>query len=175
MRLRTANSALGVVAVVFLLIVSGCAGDDGATDSPGGAGTTSSTTGTSAEESGSVGTSEPPPETTTTLAIDEEIFLEGLDVPEIEQLTPRSGGGHRPLLEWSPVEGAVDYELTFFDREGFLYWAWEGSETSVFLGGVEAPDGTPGPAALEGMSWAVVALDESGTVIAQSRVRSISR
>ena len=113
--------------------------------------------------------------TTTTTVIDEELFLEGLDVPEIEQLTPRSGGGHRPLLEWVPVAGSASYELTFFDQEGFLYWAWTGTETSVYLGGVSAPDGTPGPAALEGMSWAVVALDQAGSVIAQSKVRSISR
>ncbi len=170
LRRRITNAV--IVAAGMAVVVAACSG--GATDGPAeGSGTTASPTTSAATDPTSTTTTQQA--STTTTILEEELFLTGLDVPEIEQLTPRSGVGHRPLLEWVSVPGAGSYEVTFFDEDGFLYWAWTGNETSVYLGGVAAPDGTPGPAALEGMSWAVVALDDTGAVIAQSRVRSIAR
>lgn len=113
-------------------------------------------------------------DTTTTIVEDFEIFLSGIDVPEIEQLTPTTGVGGRPLIEWSPHGGAVDYELTVFGAGGTIYWSAIGPETSIYLGGAPASDQSPGPQIQYGVAWAVVALDADGGVVAQSHIRPIA-
>ena len=81
---------------------------------------------------------------------------------EISLLTGESGLGEKPLLQWSSVDGAVEYSVVVLDEGGQVYWAWRGDGTEVpFGGGVD--DGQPGQNAyLHGtMSWTVVAYDES--------------
>ncbi|MFV9672640.1 MAG: hypothetical protein ACNYZH_05390 [Acidimicrobiia bacterium] len=133
----------------------------------------SSTTTTAGEATTTIIASE---EATTTTAVVEapEFFLPGVDVPEITQLTPTTGVGGRPLLEWSGYEAASAYELTVFGAGGTIYWSSVGPESSIYLGGAPASDQSPGPQVQDGMSWAVVALDVDGNVIAQSRVRPIN-
>lgn len=114
------------------------------------------------------------PTTTTTVADSFEFFLPGVDVPEIEQLTPTTGVGGRPLIEWGSFEDAHAYELTVFGAGGTIYWSAVGPETSIYLGGAPASDQSPGPQIQEGMTWAVVGLDADGKVIAQSRIRPIN-
>jgi hypothetical protein len=105
-------------------------------------------------------TTEPPP---TSAAL-----LEGFDV-SVELMTATSGGGIRPLLEWSPHEGATWYLATLYAPDGTVYWTWTGPSTSVHVGGdPRLDDGVPGPSVIEGMSWGVVALDADVVPIAMS-------
>jgi hypothetical protein len=112
--------------------------------------------------------------TATTVVEDFEFFLPGVDVPEIDQLTPTTGVGGRPLIEWGGFDDAHAYELTVFGASGTIYWSVVGPETSIYLGGAPASDQSPGPQIQDGMTWAVVGLDADGNVIAQSRVRPIN-
>jgi hypothetical protein len=97
-------------------------------------------------------------------------------VGEVELLTPAEGVGIKPLFEWAAVEGVQRYLLILRDANGETYWAWNGSATSIYLGGVsEQPsDDAEGPRLEAGMAWAVFALDSEGEVIASSELRPIS-
>lgn len=63
----------------------------------------------------------------------------------------------RPVLSWSPVDGADHYGVYVYAPGGQIYWAWRGRDTSTTLGG-DIGD-AEGPAAGEGMTWAVIAWD----------------
>jgi hypothetical protein len=94
---------------------------------------------------------------------------------EVTLLTGESGLGEKPLLQWSGVDGAVEYSVVIRDERGQIYWAWRGAETAVpFGGGVD--DGQPGQNAyLHGpMSWTVVAFDDSLLPIAISSQGSLT-
>ena len=94
---------------------------------------------------------------------------------EVVQLSPESGQGIRPLLEWEAVDGADHYALFLFAPDGAAYWAWMGPQTSVHVGGEpQLREGAPGPSIIDGMSWLVFAYDEGGLPIAMSPVRPIS-
>lgn len=170
---------LRVVLVGLLLGASAC--DPGSSDTTelADASTTlpavsSTTLATSEETTTSVVAEEATTTTVTTVAESYVLFLPGVDVPEIDQLTPTTGVGRRPLIEWSGIDNAHAYELTVFGAGGTIYWSAVGPETSIYLGGAPASDQSPGPQIQDGMSWAVVALDVDGNVIAQSRVRPIN-
>ena len=75
--------------------------------------------------------------------------------------------GPRPLLAWDAVEGAVNYQLVVLDADGTAYWAWSGTETSVFLGGMENPDAV-GAWVFEPLTWVVAAEDPNGATLAMS-------
>jgi hypothetical protein len=94
----------------------------------------------------------------------------------IEQLTPEQGVGAYPRFEWTAVPGAARYMLFVFDTNGAMFWAWEGSAASVYLGGLDQPPtpGSMGPALDGPMSWAVGAFDAGGTLIAGSSARPIA-
>lgn len=95
---------------------------------------------------------------------------------DIELLTPTQGVGIKPKFEWSPVDRAARYALSLRFSDGQPYWAWSGSSTSVYLGGLDSPppDSAEGPILLDGMSWGVIAFDAGGNVIASSVYRDIS-
>ena len=94
----------------------------------------------------------------------------------IEQLTPDQGVGTYPLFEWTAVPGAARYLLFVFDADGVMFWAWEGTATSVYLGGLDQPPtpGGMGPALDVPMSWAVIAFDAGGNLVAGSPTRPIA-
>lgn len=103
------------------------------------------------------------------------IALPGLS--EIVLLTPAEGVGLKPGFEWQTVNGAVRYALLVYHPNGQPYWAWEGSGTSVYLGGGDSqapPEDSAGPILLDGMSWGVMAFDAADLLIASSAMRPIS-
>lgn len=97
-----------------------------------------------------------------------------LGVELIEQLTAVSGGGFRPILEWSAVAGANRYYVVVSGPSGNVYWGWRTEETSVPVGGIPRLDEDAiGPEVAEGMTWMVTALDAEGQIIAISARRPI--
>ncbi len=111
--------------------------------------------------------------TTTTLAPQAEPLLTGAN--PVIQITPIGGVGLRPTLDWEAIEGAGTYFLVVKDEEGAAYWAWEGSETSIPLGGAEFPqDYGNGPTIGPGYLWSVSAYAADGTILAISGDRPIS-
>lgn len=101
-------------------------------------------------------------------------LVEGLQ-GTIELLTATSAVGVRPLLEWSPVDGASWYIVTVFAPDGAAYWSWTGESTTVHVGGEpRLDDDVPGPSIVDGMAWAVTALDAELVPIAVSDRRPIA-
>ena len=94
----------------------------------------------------------------------------------IELLTPEQGAGAYPLFEWTAVPDAAFYLLFVFDTDGVTYWAWDGTATSVYLGGLDQPPtpGSMGPVLDAPMSWAVIAFDAADNLIASSAERPIA-
>lgn len=93
---------------------------------------------------------------TTQPAAEPEPLLAGFD--ELIELTVASGEvPDRPVLSWTAVDGADHYGVYVYAPNGEIYWAWQGRETSVTLGG--AIGDAPGPAVADGMTWAVIAYD----------------
>jgi hypothetical protein len=94
----------------------------------------------------------------------------------IEQLTPEQRVGAYPLFEWTAVPDAAFYILLVFDTTGGAFWAWEGTATSVYLGGLDQPPtpGSMGPALDGPMTWAVIAFDAGNNLIASSAQRPIT-
>ena len=92
---------------------------------------------------------------------------------EIEQLTPKTGGGARPVLAWAPSDGADSYTVVVYDAEGAPWWSWAGSDTGIVIGGVETDVEIGGPRADVGVRWTVMAFDADGTLVGSSAKRSI--
>jgi hypothetical protein len=92
----------------------------------------------------------------------------------LELFTAASGGGTRPLLEWSNVEGADTYSVVVYDPEGTPYWQALTDETSIYVGGsIQLLEDRPGPRISVGSSWSVVALDGDQLPLAISGIASI--
>lgn len=89
---------------------------------------------------------------------------------------PEEGAGEVPVFEWQPVEGAATYRLWVLNAESDPIWAWEGEETSVRLGGLDAdrPEGHPGPVITPGSTWTVSALDAESHAVALSPRRPVT-
>jgi hypothetical protein len=114
---------------------------------------------------------EPVESTTTTIAV--EPVIKGA-VP-IEQTTPTSGEGPRPLLEWIPIDGAALYIVTMYTDTGGPYWSAVTAETSTYVGGpLQIPAGRTGPNVAEGYTWVVYAEDADGNLLAVSPQRAIA-
>ena len=94
----------------------------------------------------------------------------------IALLTPETGVGPSPRFEWNAVPGAARYLLFVFDTNGQMFWGWDGTATSVYLGGLDNPPtpGTMGPVLDAPMTWAVIAYDAAGKLIASSPTRPIA-
>ena len=105
-----------------------------------------------------------------------EPFLNVPGVGSIHLFTDVQGGGEKPLFAWESVSGADRYQLFVFDEAGEPYWAWEGTQTQVYLGGSDSqpPADSSGAAVGAGYHWAVVVYDSNGQVLASSELRSIS-
>jgi hypothetical protein len=105
-----------------------------------------------------------------------EPFITGPGLEPVKLLTRVDGAGEKPLFAWEAVLGAGYYQLVVFDEAGKPYWAWEGSGTQIHLGGTQEqpPAGSSGPVIESGYSWAVIAYDAEGNVLASSEVRPIS-
>ena len=116
-----------------------------------------------------------PVETTLPAVSEDPGVAEDLGLAPIELLTAADGGGPRPVLEWSPVDGAAQYHVVVLAPNGSTYWAWRTSDTSVPVGGLPqlSPDAA-GPAVAPGMSWSVLATAEDRTAIALSGRRPIA-
>ena len=99
-----------------------------------------------------------------------------LNLKEIDLITAKSDVGLFPFFEWEPVESAIRYNLLLIDKEGRAYWAWEGSENSIYLGGYyESPaHDSSGPILYEKMSWYILAFDSNNQLIASSVRQEIS-
>jgi len=172
---------LVLAAGVFL--VTACATSEGGAGSAPATTSATTTTSTSAPQqvttttSATTATSTSAPQqatsTTTSVAPQNEPLLVGAD--PVIQLTPKEGAGLRPTLDWEGVEGAGSYFLVVKDDVGAAYWAWEGSETSIPLGGAEFPqDHGNGPTIGPGFTWSVSAYDVDGTFLAISGDRPVS-
>lgn len=97
-----------------------------------------------------------------------------LGLPGITIVTPESGGGARPELAWRPVDDAFFYNVVLFGPSGRAYWGWEGTTTSVHVGGEPViKEGLSGPSVIEGMFWQVSAYDNDLNLIALSHQQPI--
>ena len=168
-----------------LTLLAACSGDDDAARPPT---TTSAATSTIAPVARTEPTTPPteptnPPTepTTTTRATTSSVptttttpptiaapLIAGI-APTIEPITAPAGGGIRPLLEWTPVEGAAHYTVIVYAPDGTPYWTWTGTETSVHVGGEPVlDDARPGPSVTAGMTWGVAGLDANLNLVALS-------
>ena len=165
-RIRPPYRLLTLVVGLLVVLLAGC-GDDDTSPTTGAEGATTTTTGSDTD------TTDTTDATTTTAPPAEPLFagVEG----RVVLLTPTSGEGTRPLLEWAPVDGAHHYAVYLYAPDGDVYWAWTGEATSVHVGGDPViEEGLSGPSVAEGMSWAVIANDEDLLPIAVSEQREIS-
>ena len=154
-----------ITALLLLVgVLAGC-GDDAATP------TTTTVRGTAATT-----TTAPTGTDTTTPGEVDQVDLPGrLGLPEITLLTPTSGGGTRPILEWEAVEGAIGYEVALNGPGGGIYWAGWATGTSIPVGGEPLVDPAySGPSVSEGMTWSVAAYDADGYLVAVSAMRPIA-
>lgn len=93
----------------------------------------------------------------------------------IALLTPTTGGGTRPVLEWEGVEEADRYGVYLYDPEGKLFWSWQGRETSIPVGGrPRLVEDALGPRVAEGMTWIVIAFDADQMPVAAGGPRAIA-
>jgi hypothetical protein len=169
-------SSLGarlLVGLLMAVIATGCSNSDTA-DPPTPA--TGATTGAPAGNDGTTTNTAPTttvtttaPTTTTSSSTTTVPRFDGPSVPRIDVITPPSGGGPRPDLAWEPVPGTELYLVTVFAPSGAPYWGWQGTETSVPVGGRPRlePDAA-GPSITAGMTWQVTASGPGGEVLASS-------
>jgi hypothetical protein len=156
-----------LVAVGVVLVATACsAGGDDTESVPS---TSSATTSSSTTQQVATTTTA----TTTSIAPQSEPLLIG--AAPVIQLTATEGVGVRPTLGWEAVEDADSYFLVVKDDAGTAYWAWDGSETSIPLGGANFPeDFGNGPTIGPGYTWSVSAYSADGTFLAISGDRPIS-
>jgi hypothetical protein len=164
------------VSLLLSSILALALGTPGCSDSAGPFETTTGQATTTGQESTTTG----PAQTTTqaggtTSTVPAAQFLPIGGTP-IEQLTPEQGVSAYPLFEWTAVPDAARYLLFVFDTNGVMYWAWDGTATSVYLGGLDQPPtpGSMGPTLDGPMAWAVIAFDVGENLIASSTQRPIT-
>lgn len=123
------------------------------------------------DTTGATSTTAPPETITTTVA--QEPAIAGAVL--IEQTTPTSGGGTRPLLEWAAVDGAALYFVNIYTETGGSYWSRVTDETNTYVGGpLQIPAGRTGPNVADGYTWIVYAEDAEGNLLAVSAQRPIA-
>ncbi len=173
---RFNRGARALAACAFLVILAGCSSPDESAAEDGADVVVEDVEEVEAEVSPDDDAPEdetPEPEP----VVDEDPPRPDLGLPGMVLTTPAEGGGEWPELAWESVAGADEYAVTVYDPDDVAYWAWQGTDVSVIAGGFDPapPEGSGvAPRIRAGMTWDVVALDESGGLIAQSGVRSIS-
>lgn len=168
-------------AVLALTSLAACSGDDDAAETSAPVVTESDTadepdadtTPATTEAAPAPDTTEAPLPTTEPERPSEPPRLAGL--PPVELITAQQGGGDRPLLEWTPVDGVDVYGVYLYAPDGSIYWTWQGEATSVFVGGeTQLPDAMPGPSVVDQMTWSVVGFDADLLPMAASDVHLIA-
>lgn len=92
-----------------------------------------------------------------------------LELPDSVKIKAKARDGERPRFSWKAVGDAVDYALVVQTLKGKPYWAWRGTETTVFLGGVDEPSkDAGGPLLTKAAQWQVVAYAEDGRIVGAS-------
>ncbi len=153
-----------LLSVLLVLILPGCGQAD---ISAPGEGTVPAERNQDSTKSPAAPTSEP------VEATDLPDFLEHLD--RIRLLTPTSGNGPRPVLQWEAADGADRYGVYLYDSEGELYWSWQGRETKIPVGGrPRLVENALGPRVAEGMTWTVIGFDAEQLPVAAGGSRSIA-
>jgi hypothetical protein len=106
----------------------------------------------------------------TGIVIERPAFL--ADLARVELLEPPvAGAGVAPIFSWGAIDGATTYRLTVLGPDG-PRWGWEGPDTSIRYGAVEA--GQRGPVIVPGSWWSVAAVDAAGDILATSDLRPVS-
>jgi hypothetical protein len=146
--------------VATMMIMAGCSSAESDTDIAPTSTTSSDATagpdGTDDTSSTTAPTTAPPPP-----------VIDGL--APVVLLTPASGGGPRPLLEWERVVEAASYLVVVYDGDGDAFWSAITDATSVYLGGPELiPEANSAPRLAGDSTWVVFARDATGRVIAAS-------
>jgi hypothetical protein len=162
------RSLLTLAAAGALVLTVACGGDDDSATSSDtvavaeATGDDDSAQNTEADQAGASDAAAPDPEPEALPPV-----IDGLD--PIVLLTPASGGGQRPLLEWEPVPGAVVYMVVVYGVDGSATWSTITEATSIYVGGRQPiPEANSGPRITDGSSWVVYADDVDGLVIAAS-------
>lgn len=139
LRLVVAAPVLGALVLAAAACGGGSTATDEATGGPVGSGTETTVEAITTTEAAPV-------------EVEDQPGLPMANGVEIELVTPRSGGGERPMLEWTAVDGAEAYTVAVYDADGAPWWSWSGPETAVVIGGVDTdaqiggPRQRPGPA-----------------------------
>lgn len=105
-----------------------------------------------------------------------EPFLAAPGLTTVKLLTDIEAVGGKPLFQWEAIPAADRYQLIVFDEAGDPYWAWEGTQAQIYMGGTQSqpPADSLGPSIGSGYTWAVVAYGSDGRLLAASEVRKIS-
>lgn len=156
--------------VCLVLLVSACSSSSSGDSSSGDDSPESSNETTSAAESTENDAESTP---TTSPEVADEPGLPMADGEAIEQMTPKSGAGVRPMLSWSAVAAAASYTVIVYDADGAPWWSWSGADTEVVLGGVVTDAEIGGPRADTGVRWVVMAFDTEGGLVGTSPRRSV--
>lgn len=103
-------------------------------------------------------------------------YIAAHGVSAITLLTAVDGAGAKPLFKWEPVTGAVRYQLIVYDADKTPYWAWEGTESQIYLGGSDQqpPADSEGPVLDGPATWVVFAFDAKGKLIGSSQVQVLN-
>jgi hypothetical protein len=167
-RHRTLLLAAGVV-----LVATGCSAGPGDTEPVPSTSSTTTSTSAPATQQAAATTATTTTATITSIAPQSEPLLVG--AAPVIQITPTEAVGVRPTLGWEAVEGADSYFVVVKDDTGTAYWAWDGSEISIPLGGAEFPENYGnGPTIGPGYTWSVSAYSADGTFLAISGDRPLS-
>jgi hypothetical protein len=173
--MMTRATPLAALAIAGILAISACSsgsseGNASESTEPSDIAATTTIAGDSSQASDTTATTATPETTTTTVA---EPAMAGADL--VEQLTPTSGGGTRPLLEWVSVDGAATYLVNIYTDSGGPYWSAVTQDTKTYVGGpLQIPAGRTGPNVADGYTWVVYAEDADGNLLAVSARRPIA-
>jgi len=174
---RPITLVAGTVLVSLVLAACSSGSGDGATTTVPGDATATTVVAEAGSTTAPAGdaataTTEPAPATTTTTVV-EAPAITGAAV--IEQTTPTSGEGPRPLLAWEPVEGTATYTVVVYTGTGAPYWSSVTDEPGIYVGGpLQIPAGRTGPNVSDGYTWVVYADDADGNLLAVSPQRPIA-
>lgn len=153
---------VGIAAAALLLTLAAC-GESTTTPTNASEATTEANSATTSTQSTVTGSDE---SSTTTSGTEAPAVLTLADVFDAIA-TDATEAGPRPLLAWTPVDGAAVYQVVVLGADGEPFWAWSGAETSINVGGSDEPMAI-GAWVHEPMTWTVSALGSQGEVLGLS-------